>query len=138
MKKIALLFVAVLFTSSINTYEVKADTEIIMQNKQPSVMELAFIRSLNLTILEIMASKSDEQIFTAGRIEKITRNIDNDTYDVSLRVVSFKGPLNPPYKLIRITLRIPGKNDKEYSVISYKSHYISDKEFVQFNKNTGY
>ncbi|MES1042756.1 hypothetical protein FOA20_25730 [Peribacillus simplex] len=78
----------------------------------------------------------DSQLFTFSRIEKISRDIQNDSYDVSLRVIGFEGPLNPPYKLIRMTIRIPGEKYSKYSVISYKHRYVSGKEFDELTKNT--
>ncbi|MDQ0273290.1 hypothetical protein [Cytobacillus purgationiresistens] len=77
-------------------------------------MELAFLRSLGGTIVKVMDEKGDKQLYTSARIEKISRNIENDTFDIALRVVGYEGPINPPYKLIRITLRIPGEGCSEY------------------------
>ena len=100
-------------------------------------MELAFLRSLGQTILEIMTEHGDQQLFTAGRIEKITRDVENDTYDIALRVIGFEGAHNPPYKLIRMTIRIPGK-EQEYEVIKYESKLISGEEFKRLSRFTGY
>ncbi|MEI3605630.1 hypothetical protein SPD48_07990 [Pseudogracilibacillus sp. SE30717A] len=103
------------------------EEKIDVQNP-PTIMELAFLRSLGNTILEIMENNGDNQLYTAERIEKITRNVKNDTYDIRLRVVGFHGPHNPPYKLIQMTIRIPGKYS-DYDVISYKKKIISLDEF---------
>jgi hypothetical protein len=135
MRKTLILFLIFLISYT-NSIEAKTKTEIIPQNQHPSIMELAFLRYLGGTILEIMDKHGDRQLFTFERIEKITRDYENDSYDVSLRVIGFKGPLNPPFKLIRMTIRIPGEKYTKYSVISYKHRYVSDKEFDQLTKYT--
>ncbi len=84
-----------------------------------------------------MQEHGDKQLFSFSRIEKVTRDADSETYNVSLRVIGYEGPLNPPYKLIRMTIRFPGeKNLKDYTVVSYKSRFISDEEFNELSKNT--
>jgi hypothetical protein len=50
-------------------------------------------------------------------------------------------PSNEPtlyifYKLIRMTIRIPGEKYSKYSVISYKHRYVSGKEFDELTKYT--
>lgn len=132
----ALLLSLILFISYSNNIKAKIKTEIIPQNQRPSVMELAFLRYLGGTILEIMDTHGDRQVFTFERIEKISRDYENDSYDVSLRVIGFEGPLNPPFKLIRMTIRIPGEKYTKYSVISYKHRYVSDKELDKLTKYT--
>ncbi|MGE7839056.1 hypothetical protein [Viridibacillus arvi] len=98
-------------------------------------MERAFLRSLGETILDIMSKHGDNQLFEYGRIEKIS---GNDPYDVSLRVIGFEGAHNPPYKLIRMTIRIPGDKDANYSVLSYSHRPISDKEFDKLTEYPAY
>ena len=121
---------------SFNSVSVKSDTEIIPQNQRPSVMELAFLRELGPTILEVMLAHGDLQLFTSERIEKIVRNEQDDKYDITLRVVGYEGPLNPPYKLIRITLRIPGGYSNKYSVVSYEHKNISIDEAKKLSEFT--
>ncbi|AXN39670.1 hypothetical protein [Peribacillus butanolivorans] len=133
MKKIAILFL-IFFISSSSATEAKNTIETIPQNKPPSIMELAFLRYLGGTILEVMEKHSDSQLFTFNRIEKISRDIQNDTYDVSLHVIGYEGPINPPFKLIQMTIRIPGEKYTKYSVISYKHRYINDKELNELTK----
>ncbi|MFJ7755930.1 hypothetical protein ACQKGI_22075 [Peribacillus muralis] len=133
MKKTTILFLIIFFSYN-SVIEAKATIELVPQKQPPSIMELAFLRYLGSTILEIMRKNGDNQLFTESRIEKISRDIQNDSYDVSLRVIGFEGPLNPPYKLIRMTIRIPGGNFTPYRVISYKSRYISNKEFDKLIK----
>ncbi|MBK5444978.1 MULTISPECIES: hypothetical protein [unclassified Peribacillus] len=133
MKKIAILFL-IFFISSSSATEAKNTIETIPQNKPPSIMELAFLRYLGGTILEVMEKHGDSQLFTFNRIEKISRDIQNDTYEVSLHVIGYEGPINPPFKLIQMTIRIPGKKYTKYSVISYKHRYINDKELNELTK----
>lgn len=135
MRKILFLFL-IIFISYTNNIEAKIKTEIIPQNQRPSIMELAFLRYLGGTILEIMDTHGDRQLFTFERIEKISRDYENDSYDVSLKVIGFEGPLNPPFKLIHMTIRVPGDKYTKYSVISYKHRYISDKELDELTKYT--
>ncbi|MEK3886439.1 hypothetical protein [Bacillus sp. FSL K6-3431] len=136
MRKTALLFL-IIFISYTSVSEAKTTTEIIPQNQPPSIMELAYLRYLGVTTIhEIMNKYGDFQLFTFSRIEKVSRDIENDSYDVSIRVIGFEGPLNPPYKLIRMTIRIPGEKYTNYSVITYKHRYISGKEFDKLTKYT--
>ncbi|MEI5906631.1 hypothetical protein WAK64_06120 [Bacillus spongiae] len=116
--------------------ESKIKTEIIPQNQPPRIMEKAFLRYLGETILNIMNDFGDDQLFTFTRIERITKDTSNDSYDISIRVIGFEGPLNPPYKLIRMTIRIPGENYTNYSVVTYSHRFVSGKEFEKFTKYT--
>ena len=116
------------------TVEVKAETEYVPQNKPPTIMELAFLRELGPIILNTMEKHDDSQLFTSGRMEKLTRNRQNDFYDVTIRVVGYEGPINPPYKLIHITFRFPGENYTKYSVIQYKRKNIPPDEFKKLSK----
>ena len=114
----------------------KIDTEVIPQNQFPSLMERAFLRSLDGTILDIMQNHGDIQLFEYGRLEKVS---GNDPYDITLRVIGFEGAHNPPYKLIRMTIRIPGdKENANYTVLSYSHRHISDKEFEKLTKYATY
>lgn len=121
---------------SSNSVVVKSDTELIPQNQRPSVMELAFLRELGPSILEAMSAHGDSQLFDSARIEKIVRNKQDDKYDVALRVVGYEGPLNPPYKLIRITFRIPGDYSNQYSVVSYEHKIITIDEAKKLSEFT--
>lgn len=140
MKKLACLCISALIIFPFAQIEVKAETktEIIPQDQPPSIMELAFLRSLGETIIKVMDEKGDKQLFTSARIERISRKIENDSFDIALRVVGYEGPINPPYKLIRITLHIPGESYSNYEIKAYTSKFISDKEFDKLSKNTGY
>lgn len=118
-----------LLDSNGTTIESKENTEIIPQEQAPSLMEGAFLRSLGTTILDIMVAHGDKQLFQESRIEKITKNNTSDSYDVTLRVIGFVGAHNPPYKLIRMTVRIPGDENEKYSVLSYSSQPIRETTY---------
>ncbi|RHW34100.1 DUF3888 domain-containing protein [Lysinibacillus yapensis] len=134
MKKILILFLLINLLT-INSVLGKATIEIPPQNRPPSVMELAFLRELGPSILKAMSTHGQLQLFTSERIEKIERNIENDYYDISVRVAGYEGAINPPYKLIRITFRVPGKDYKnELDVISYKATDITPEEFVKLSE----
>jgi len=119
---------------SFNSVALKSDTELISQNQRPSVMELAFLRELGPSILDAMSAHGDLQLFTSGRIEKVIRNVQTDKYDVALRVLGYEGAINPPYKLIRITFRIPGDFPNKNRVISYEHKSITPSEFGRLSK----
>ena len=119
---------------SFNSVAVKSDTELISQNQRPSVMELAFLRELGPSILDAMSAHGDLQLFTSERIEKVVRNKQDDKYDVTVRVIGFEGALNPPFKLIRITFRIPGDYSNKNRVMSYKHRYITPSEVDKLSK----
>ncbi|MDZ5712662.1 hypothetical protein [Jeotgalibacillus haloalkalitolerans] len=114
----------------------KSEVELIPQNKYPTVMELAFLRELGPSILEAMYAQGDRQLFTSERIEKIVRNKQDDQYDVTIRVIGYEGPFNPHYQLIRLTLRIPGDDAKEFSVVSYERKYITADEVKKLSEFT--
>lgn len=143
MKKIIIVSLLFMCFLAINSAFANSDIEYFPQNQPPSIIELAFLRELGLPILETMSSYGDNQLFEFGRIEKIERNIENDYYDVSLRVISFEGAHNPPHKLINITFRIPpGLPFENYKVISnkaiisYKAKHITPEEVEKLSKFT--
>ena len=130
------IFTILLLNFGGTTAEAEAKTEVIPQNQVPSLMERVFLRSLGGTILDIMSNHGDNQLFEFERIEKISEN--NGQYDVTLRVIGFEGAHGPPYKLIRMTIRIPGDMSADYSVLSYSHRHISDKELEKLSKFATY
>ena len=143
MKKIIIISLLLMSSLAINSALAKTDIQYFPQDQPPSVIELAFLRELGLPILETMSSYGDNQLFEYARIEKIERNRQNDYYDISLRVISFEGAHDQPYKLINITFRIPpGESAKKYKVISnkaiisYKVKNITPEEVEQLSKFT--
>jgi hypothetical protein len=135
MKKLIIISLLLLSLLAVNSVLAKSNIEFIPQDQPPSVLELAFLRELGPSIDEAMLLNGNKQLFTSGRIEKIKRNIQQDYYDVSLRVVGFEGPLNPPYKLINITFRISaGDFLNKNKVISYNIRSITGEEFKKLSK----
>ncbi|MGM9928845.1 MAG: DUF3888 domain-containing protein [Bacillus sp. (in: firmicutes)] len=123
MKKISVLILLMMLLYPLST---KANTEIIDTKNPPTNLELSFLRFLGPTILTVMAEHGDKQLYTNERILKIVRNIEQDYYDVSLKVIGYEGAMNPPYKLITMTIRIPSDNtNKPYKVIHYQSKLIA-------------
>ncbi|MUV37773.1 hypothetical protein JNUCC1_01579 [Lentibacillus sp. JNUCC-1] len=118
--------VVLLLGFSSPTIDARAETEVIPLDQPPSLMEKAFLRSLGETIFDVMRHHGDHQLFEFGRIEEIT---GDDPYDVTLSVIGFEGPHNPPHKFIRMTLRIPGKAEADYTVLSYSHRHLSRKEY---------
>lgn len=132
---ISLSFVLYLFLMTFyGAAKVNAEVEYIPQNTPPTLMELAFLRELGHTILHTMNENGDRQLFYLGRIEKIVRNIESDSYDLTLRVIGYEGAINPPFKLIRITFRFPGDNYTKYSVKQYEHKYITPEEVEKLAK----
>lgn len=120
---------------AVNSAFTKNNIEISPQDHPQSLLELGFLRELGPSIVDAMYSNGNEQLFTSGGIEKVKRNIQQDYYDVSLRVVGFKGPLNPPYTLINITFRIPaGDYSNKNKVISYKTTIITGEEYKRLSE----
>ncbi|WP_144557916.1 hypothetical protein [Shouchella miscanthi] len=129
------IMVVICFLFMTNVHPASAETQTIDQKQQPSILERAFPRELGTNIiLEIMSTKGDNQLYFAPRIEKITRNEANDFYDITLRVIGYEGPMNPPYTLIHMTIRIPGNDYSKYTVLDYKRRFISDSELKEFIK----
>ncbi|SDN15158.1 Protein of unknown function [Psychrobacillus sp. OK028] len=135
MKKIIIISILLLSLLAINSVLAKSNIEYLPQDQPPSVLELAFLRELGPSIVKAMFSNGNEQLFTSERIEKIERNIHHDYYDVTLRVVGYEGPLNPPYKLINITFRIPADDfTNKNKVISYNAKSITGEEFKKLSE----
>lgn len=136
MKK-TLLISLLMFLFVVNLVRGESNIEYLPQDQPPSILELAFLRELGLPILDAMASHGNPQLFTSARIEKVQRNIEQDYFDITLRVVGYEGPINPPYKLIRITFRVPaGDYKNRLKVISYKATNITPEEFVKLSEFT--
>ncbi|MCO7127996.1 hypothetical protein NIE88_19835 [Sporolactobacillus shoreicorticis] len=72
-----------------------------------------------------------------GRIEKIVKNNEKDFYEVSLHVISYTGAMNPPYKLVKMTLHVPESADSESDKgLHYFSEKISSKQFDKLSQFT--
>lgn len=137
MKKIIIVSLFLMSFLIINSAFSNSNIEYLPQDQPPSILELAFLRELGPSILEAMSTHGNEQLFTSNRIEKINRNIQEDYYDVTLRVLAYEGPINPPYTQIRITFRIPAGDFKnKYKVISYEAKHITPEQFKKLSEFT--
>ncbi|KAA0833126.1 hypothetical protein DN403_00645 [Bacillus sp. AY2-1] len=95
---------------------------------------ISFPKRTRANNIKTMYKHGDYQLFTSERIEKIIRNEQKDIYDVTLRVIGYEGPINPPYKLIRITFQFPVENFTNYSVIKYVHKNITPDELGKLSK----
>ncbi|KAB7670680.1 hypothetical protein [Bacillus sp. B1-b2] len=84
------IFLFLLYFTALNT-TVSAEplSEAISKS---SLTESAFLRFLGPTILEIMETHGDNQLFMNEKIESITKNIEQDSYDVTIHIIGFEGP----------------------------------------------
>lgn len=86
------------------------------------ILEQAFLRAIGAEILKATKTYYGEsRLFDSPRIVDIVRNQYNDTYDITVQIVTYEGPMMPPYGFDTITLRIPG-----FEVIKYEHTDVSD------------
>jgi len=86
------------------------------------ILEKAFLRAIGKEILG--ATKTyygEEKLFHSQRITDITWNENEGEYDITIQIVTYRGPIMPPYGFDTITLRIPG-----FEVIRYEHKDVSD------------
>lgn len=86
------------------------------------ILEKAFLRAIGLEILR--ATKTyygEERLFDSERITDITWNEIDDKYNITIQIVTYKGPMMPPYGFDTITLQIPG-----FEVVRYEHKDVSD------------
>ncbi|WP_303983252.1 DUF3888 domain-containing protein [Niallia circulans] len=122
-----------LFTSLHPVVDVTTISEGIPPKVNSTLTESAFLRFLGPTILEIMEKHGDNQLYMNEKIESITFNEHEDSYDVTLHVVGFEGAHNPPYNFIRMVIRIPGRKNITgyYDVVSYKKHLVDNADYKE-------
>lgn len=125
MRSFILLLIILTSLNSLAAANPHPNTEVIPENSKPTLIESAFLRFLGPTIVQIMENHGDLQMFTNERIESITQVDETDNYDVTLHVIGFEGAHGPPYKFIRMVIRIPGSKNGFYEVISYNHHLIN-------------
>ncbi|MCZ2259905.1 DUF3888 domain-containing protein [Sporosarcina sp. G11-34] len=88
------------------------------------ILEKAFLRAIGQEILK--ATKSyygEERLFYSERITDITWNENDDKYNVTIQIITYKGPIMPPFGFDTITLQIPG-----FEVVKYEHKDISNIE----------
>ena len=86
------------------------------------IVEKAFLRAIGQEILG--ATKTyygEERLFDSERITDITWNESDDKYNVTIEIVTYEGPIMPPYGFDTITLQIPG-----FEVVRYEHKDVSD------------
>ncbi len=86
------------------------------------ILEKAFLRAIGQEILK--ATKKyygEERLFDSERITNITWNENEDKYNITIQIVTYKGPMMPPYGFDTITFQIPG-----FEVVSYEHKDVSD------------
>ncbi|WP_318617436.1 DUF3888 domain-containing protein [Sporosarcina sp. YIM B06819] len=96
-----------------------------------AILEKAFLRAIGQHILDATASHYGEsRLFFNERITDIAWNENEDQYDVTVQIVTYKGPINPPYGFDTITFRIPN-----FKVIKYDHVDVSDIDGIMLDKN---
>jgi hypothetical protein len=86
------------------------------------ILEKAFLRAIGQEILK--ATKTyygEERLFYSERITDITWNENDDKYYITIQIVTYKGPIMPPYGFDTITLQIPG-----FEVVRYEHKDVSN------------
>lgn len=121
MKKLLLLLVILCsnlfgFPNSLNASELPQD-----------VLEAALIRQLRAPILSVVGTdwfRDNEEILKIKQDEE-----DVDKFYVTIQVVTFQGPHNPPYMQEIITFRFAGN---EVKPIDYFNRVIPESEWHKF------
>jgi hypothetical protein len=121
MKKLLLLLVILCsivfgFPNSFNATELPQE-----------VMEAALFRQLRATILSVVGTdwfRENEKILEIKQDEE-----DVDKFYVTVQVVTFQGPHNPPYMQEIITFRFAGN---EVKPIDYFNRVIPESEWHKF------
>ncbi len=95
------------------------------------ILEKAFLRAIGTEILKATKTYYGEsRLFNSERIININRDIRNGQYEITVQIVTFEGPHNPPYGFDTITFRLPGweilkydhKNVSEIGLIPLATH----------------
>ena len=63
----------------------------------------------------------ETRLFLSQRITDITWNESDDKYNITVEIVTYEGPVMPPYGFDTITLQIPG-----FEVIKYEHKEVFD------------
>ncbi|MET3698101.1 uncharacterized protein DUF3888 [Bacillus oleivorans] len=101
---------------------VKKETKKFPTVKSKTMLEKAFLRAIGKEILDATRTYYGEsRLFHSERIIDIIQDEYNDKYDVTIQIVTYEGPIMPPYGFDTITLRIPG-----FEVIKYKHKDVSE------------
>ncbi|WP_438316761.1 DUF3888 domain-containing protein [Sporosarcina sp. FA9] len=95
------------------------------------ILEKAFLRAIGPEILR--ATKTyygEERLFESERIKDITWDENDDTYTITIQIITYEGPIMPPFGFDTITLQIPG-----FEVLTYEHKDVSgiDKLPLEFD-----
>lgn len=124
MKKLIFFLLILSITFYIETY---TSAEIQGKNVISSnelLLEEAFIRAMGPEILKAVKNYYGQpKLFFLERITKIKKDKKEDTFDVTVQVVTYEKAIMPPYGLETITFRIP-----RYEVIDFKHKNIKGEE----------
>lgn len=87
-----------------------------------AILERAFLRAIGTEILNATKTYYGEpRLFQSERVLDIVRDEFDDKYDVTVQIVTYEGPIMPPYGFDTITLRIP-----DFKVIKYEHKDVTD------------
>ncbi|MGE7975747.1 DUF3888 domain-containing protein [Bacillus cereus] len=87
-----------------------------------AILEQAFLRAIGIKILNATKTYYGEsRLFDSARVIDIVRDEFNDKYDITIQIITYEGPMIPPYGFDTITLRIPG-----FKVIKYEHKDVSE------------
>lgn len=85
-------------------------------------MEQTFLRAIGIKILNATKTYYGEsRLFDSARVIDIVQDEFNDKYDITIQIITYEGPMMPPYGFDTITLQIPG-----FKVIKYEHKDVSD------------
>ena len=103
---------------------VKKETKKLPTVGSEVILEKAFLRAIGSEILSATKTYYGEsRLFQSEKIIDIVQDEYNDTYDVTIQIVTFKGAHDQPFGFDTITLRLP-----EFKVIKYQHKDVSDLE----------
>ncbi|MDA2439897.1 DUF3888 domain-containing protein [Bacillus cereus] len=87
-----------------------------------AILEQAFLRAIGIKILNATKTYYGElRLFDSARVIDIVQDEFNDKYDITIQIITYEGPMMPPYGFDTITLQIPG-----FKVIKYEHKDVSD------------
>lgn len=91
-----------------------------------AILEQAFLRAIGTELLNATKTYYGEtRPFESERVVDIVRDEFDDKYDITVQLVTYEGPIMPPFGFDTITLRIPG-----FEVIKYEHKDVSDIEKI--------
>lgn len=132
MKKIIFLlfFIYTLIFFNCGQVSVYSNNDPQTTLKNNLLMEEAFLRSMGPEIAKAISQYyNNGKLYFLERITNIEKNRSEDTFDVTIQVVTFEKALLPPYGLETITLRIPGYKIVDFSHKEIKGEDLPEDKF---------